>query len=403
MASLPSTTDVIIVGGGISGLAFACMLGRAGIRTLLIDPKPLRPLTTQNTLTDGRAYAIAYGSHLILKEAGIWQQVQDQASPILDIRVSDRDSSFFLHYDHTLVGNLPLGYMVPAEDIHNAAQHAAQREPLVTIQAGIDVETILRTQDQVTVTLRNGAKFQALLLIGADGKLSKIRTGANISSFTHNYGQTGIVCTIEHEEHHQFLAQERFLPTGPFAALPLKGGHHSSLVWVERSALAPLYINMDLDTCAQHIQKRIGNYLGKISIVSPRFSYPLTLSQAKRYTCTRLALIGDAAHAIHPLAGQGLNLGIRDIGILTKLIKKQVVLGLDIGSPSVLKEYEAQRKFDSWSLIAITHSLNQLFASNLLPIKIARRLGMTAVHRMGFLKKQLIQHAMGLSSTPTRT
>lgn len=388
--------DVIIAGGGISGLTSACALAKTGLHVVLIDQKSLTPSHSTNTLTDGRCYAIAYGSHLILQEAGIWEHIKDEASPILDIRVSDQSSSSFLHYNHHLVGELPLGFMVPSDDLHIAALSTIKKAAHVTIMDNITIEHIERNSHNTNVTLSNNIQIQAALLIAADGKISSVRTSAAIPTITHDYKQTAIVCTIEHEKHHHHLAQERFLKTGPFAALPLKGGHHSSLVWVERTPLAPLYLEMNPDECAEQIQKRLGNYLGKISIVSPRFSYPLTLVHAKYYTDTRLALIGDATHGIHPLAGQGLNLGIRDIGVLSTLIKKQVSLGLDIGSPALLKEYESLRKFDSWSLISITHGLNYLFESNLLPIKFTRRLGMAIINRLPSVKARLMRHAMGI-------
>jgi 2-octaprenyl-6-methoxyphenol hydroxylase len=396
MDSQYKDTDIIIVGGGITGLTMACALGTAGIHTAIIDQKPLKATISNHTLIDGRCYAIAYGSSLILQEAGIWPYVIEHISPILDIRVSDQASSFFLHYDHQLVGDKPLGYMIAAEHLHYAAFQTLEQNPFIALYSPQTITHIEYAPAHVTVTLNNGQMIRGKLLIGADGKSSKLRQNANIDTITHDYQQTGIVCTIQHEAHHQHLAQERFLSTGPFAALPLKGGHHSSLVWVERTELAPLYLTMSEAECVKHIQTRIGNYLGNISIVSPRFSYPLILVHAKKYYAHRLALIGDAAHGIHPLAGQGLNLSIRDVGILTKLITAQAELGLDIGSVTVLNEYNAVRKFDSWSLIAITHGLNRLFASNRFSIKLARRLGMSIVQRLPTVKAKLMRHAMGI-------
>lgn len=383
--------DVIIIGGGITGYTLACLLGHAGLSTALIDPKdPHAP-----TAPDGRAFAIAYGSHRILDEAGIWKHIQTQSAPILDIRTSDQDSSAFLHYSHTLVSGNPMGYMIHADILHQASILAAETTPHLQILAPHTVDQIIYTPYHVTVRLKTGLCLQAPLLVAADGKHSPTREHAGIKTLHHNYHQTAITCTIEHSAHHHYLAQERFLATGPFAVLPLKDGHHSSLVWTEHTTLAPLYMGMNDTECMEHILKRTGSYLGKLISVTPRIAFPLTLTHARTYTARRLVLIGDAAHSIHPLAGQGLNIGIRDTHALTSLLKKQHRLGLDIGSPSLLTEYNKLRKFDSWSLIAITHGLNQLFAPHAFPIKWARRLGMSAVQHMPWLKATFMRHAMG--------
>jgi len=383
--------DVAIIGGGITGYTLACLLGRAGISTALVDPKdPHIPAPP-----DGRAFAMAYGSYRILEEAGIWQHLEHESAPILDIRTSDQDSLACLDYSHTLVGNNPMGYMIYADHLHQGSIIEARTTPHLQILAPHTVEQIVYTPHHARIQLKAGLSLQTSLVVAADGKHSPTRKAAGIKTITHNYNQTAITCTIEHSKHHHYLAQERFLSTGPFAVLPLKGGYHSSLVWTEHTDLAPLYMHMNDTDCLKHILKRTGTYLGELISVTPRIAFPLILIHARTYTAPRLVLAGDAGHGIHPLAGQGLNIGIRDTKVLTTLLIKQHRLGLDIGSPALLKQYNSLRRADSWSLISITHGLNRLFASPALPVKWARRIGMSAIQHMPGLKAAFIRHAMG--------
>lgn len=389
------TCKVTIIGGGLTGLTLACALAARNISTVVIETND--PATITNAKSDGRCSAIAYGSYKIFDAIGVWDAMRDFAGPILDIRVSDNDSSLFLHYDHALVGNEPMGYMVENHVMLKALYQKAQTLDMLTILAPAHYRTIERDAHKVTVTLEDGGIITSELLCAADGKHSRIREAANIQTAQHNYHQTGIVCTIAHEHNHNGVAQERFLATGPFAVLPMQGGHHSSLVWTEHTDLAPLYLAMNDEDFIEQIQQRVGGHLGKITIAGNRFSYPLTLVHANRYTDRRLALVGDSAHGIHPLAGQGFNIGIRDVEKLTNILTEQQKLGADLGNEHALTHYDTLRKFDSTSLIAITTGLNTLFASQLLPIKIARRLGMAAVNKAPALKKFFMHHAMGNS------
>jgi 2-octaprenyl-6-methoxyphenol hydroxylase len=387
-------TDIAIIGGGLVGLTTACALAHSGMRITVVEGRPLE--TVQSAQSDGRSSAIAYGSYRFLKDIGVWDTLEYKAEPILDIRVSDSDSRLFLHYDHRLVGDEPMGYMVENHDMLKALVAKLQTFPNVTVLSPVSWEDICYKPHATNITLNNGQTLSARLLMAADGRFSKIREHANIDITKHYYQQHGIVCTVEHDKPHHGIAQERFLPSGPFAILPLANPHQSSLVWTEKDHLAPTYMAMNDDDFNAQIYHRFGGYLGQVKTISKRFSYPLTLVLAKHYTKGRLLLIGDAAHGIHPLAGQGFNLGIRDCEKIVPLLTHQYQLGLDLGDTSILSGYEQQRHFDAMSLTAITHGLNHLFCSKLLPVKLARRAGMAALNKAPAIKKFFMEHAMGM-------
>lgn len=389
-------TEVVVIGGGLTGITMACSLAGSGVSVIVIessDPKKIK-----DAKSDGRTSAIANGSSKIFADIGVWEDMAKHAGEILDIRVTDNDCPVFLHYDHALLGKDPLGYMVENHVMLKALYKKAESLKDLNILAPARYESVERNSNNVIVRMAGGQIIEASLLIAADGKNSQIRDNAGIQTIHHDYNQVGIVCTIEHESNHNGIAQERFLSTGPFAVLPMQGGYHSSLVWTEKTDIAPLYMAMDDDEFLEFIDIKSGGYLGKIELASDRFAYPLKLALAKKYTDTRLALIGDAAHGMHPLAGQGFNVGIRDVAELTKQIMEAKRSGFDIGGAIPLANYEALRKFDSISLVAITDGLNKIFDIQLAPVKIARRLGMGFVNKMPPLKKFFMRHAMGSAS-----
>jgi 2-octaprenyl-6-methoxyphenol hydroxylase len=389
------TTDTIIIGAGLNGLTAACALAKNGISVRLIEAEDLAKINAKES--DGRTSAISYGSAQILQEIGVWAAMEKHGGAILDIRVTDNESPFFVHYDHKIVGDAPMGYIIENYYIRKALFDLAAQYKNITILDKTKYTNLERNINNVKLTLDNGEEITSSLLIAADGKNSKVRELAGIKTTNWSYNQHGIVCTVKHEKNHNGVAVEKFLSAGPFAILPMQGGHHSSLVWTEPAELAPLYMQMNDEEFLEQLNERFRGYLGKIEVVGKRFSYPLSLCLARQYTATRLALIGDAAHAIHPIAGQGFNLGIRDIPPLVKLISDAKNLGLDIGSDSLLNEYAEARKFDNISMLAITDVLTRLFSNNIFPLKHARRLGMAAVNKIPAVKRLLIRHAMGVS------
>lgn len=385
--------DVIIAGAGMVGLTLALSLARAGLQVAVIE-KTTMPEQLETNF-DGRVCAISLGSQRVLDDAGAWEFMRENAEPILDIRVTDGATPFFLHYDHEEVGDEPFGFIIENRHTRYGLQKAAGNLPNLQIIDGFAIKTMKNDAAGASIIAENGEILTARLIIGADGRGSQIRELAGIEKTAWDYAQTAIVCTITHELPHDGLAQERFLPAGPFAVLPMTG-NRSSLVWVEPEDRASVYLELPEEEFLQEISERVGGYLGKIISSEMRFSYPLSLLHAKKYTAERVVLIGDAAHGMHPIAGQGVNLGFRDVAVLSALISKNFALGLDIGGAGLLAEYESLRKCDSIIMLAGMDILNRLFCNNYLPVRAARDVGLWAVGKMPPLKRFFMRHAMGL-------
>jgi len=387
-----NVVDVIINGGGLVGLALGCALGDAGLRVAVIDRDD--PATMLDAPYDGRSSAIAWASQQALAMIGVWDHVATQAQALLDIRVSDGASPLFLHYDHRELDGQPFGYMVENRHMRQALHARAAETSTLELIAPQSATQISRLDNGVSVQLSNKRELQARLLVGAEGRLSPSREEAGIQVSGWSYHQVGIVCTVRHELPHQGIAQERFLPSGPFAILPLMG-NRCSLVWTETDALAPVMMALDDDAFLAEIGKRFGDYLGELALEGPRWSYPLSLQIADRYIDQRLALAGDAAHGMHPIAGQGLNVGLRDVAALTEVLVDAARLGLDIGAPDVLERYQRWRRFDNATLLAVTDVLYRLFSNDVEPLHLARDIGLAAVNKMPDLKKLFMRHARG--------
>ncbi len=385
--------DVLVAGGGMVGLTLAIALGEAGFAVAVVDRAA--PETVLDAGHDGRASAVAYGSRQVLAGLGVWPALADAAQPILDIRVSDGPSRLFLHFDHREIGDRPLGYMVENTAIRRALHARAAGIAGLRLFAPGGIAALERGPARVEARLADGRRIRAALVVVADGRASPTRRAAAIPVTEWRYGQTGIVCTVAHEHPHRGIAHERFLPPGPLAVLPLRGDR-SSIVWTERRAAAPGLLALDDEAFARELERRFGPALGRLRVVGGRWSYPLGLLHADRYVARRLALVGDAAHAIHPIAGQGLNLGLRDVAALAEVLVDARRLGLDIGAPEVLRRYERWRRFDNVVLSAATDGLNRLFSTALPPVRLARDLGLAAVNRMPPLKRVFMRHAMGV-------
>jgi len=390
--------DVLIIGGGMAGMTLACALAGAGVEVAVIDRE--RPAAKVAPDYDGRASAIAYASAMALKGIGVWPLLEPHASPIADIRVADGHpmrgiSPLFLHYDHRDVGSEPFGYIIENRYIRVALHAFAGGLPKLTLLAPVTVTALTRDSHQVEARLADRRRVRAKLAVAADGRFSRIRRDADIPVTSLRYRQTAIVCTVRHERAHNGVAVELFLPGGPFAMLPMTE-NRSNVVWSERADLAPAYLALDDDAFLDELKSRFGDWLGAIALTGPRFSYPLGVLHAARYTALRLALIGDAAHAIHPIAGQGLNLGLRDVAALAELIVDSRRLGLDPAGPRVLARYERWRRFDNMLLTAVTDGLNRLFSNDIGPLRLARDIGLAGVNRVPPLKRFLMRHAMGV-------
>ncbi|MDH3593500.1 MAG: UbiH/UbiF/VisC/COQ6 family ubiquinone biosynthesis hydroxylase [Rhodospirillales bacterium] len=395
--------EVLIVGGGMVGLTLGLTLAGAGVEVVVVDRAD--PATVQDAAFDGRASAIARGSQQALSGAGLWDAMAPSAQPILDIRVTDGRigagaSSLFLHYDHRDVDDAPLGCIVENRAVRRALHAEAARRGHLRLLAPQQVIDLERGPSWVEARLGDGRRLRARLAVAAEGRTSPLREAAGIRTTAWSYPQAGIVCTVAHERPHQGVAHEHFLPAGPFAMLPMTdaedGTHRSSIVWTERRDLAPAMMALGPQDFAAEIARRFGDSLGRLEAIGGRWSYPLSLLHAERYVDRRLALIGDAAHAIHPIAGQGLNLGLRDVAALAEAVVDARRLGLDLGEAGVLARYERWRRLDTLMLIAATDGLNRLFSNDLAPLRLARDLGLAAVDRLPPLKRLFMGHAMGL-------
>jgi len=404
----PLSVQVCVMGAGPVGGTLACRLARAGISVALIDQAALAPM--ERPAFDGRAYAIAAGSRALLEDAGLWEALDIPPHPIRDIRVSDgrvgrTASRLRLHFDHREVGDdpAPFGWMVEARSLRKALNARFPSQENLHLFAPVKA-VVQRSEDAVLVRLNDGSEIRCQLVIGAEGRNSPLRQQAGIAVTQIPYHQTAMVCAIAHEHAHHDLALEHFLPAGPFAALPMgpstdakPGGapHVSALVWTERTRDAAAFMALDDRRFAREAGRRLGSHLGAIQAVGRRWSYPLSAMIAHRYVDTRLALAGDAAHGIHPIAGQGLNLGFRDGLVLADLIIEAARAGEDAGGEALLARYQRVRQSDNLLMFAMTDGIDRLFSTDRRMVRVVRDLGINAVDNLGPMKRLFMRRAMG--------
>ena len=385
-------TDVLIVGGGLVGGTLAVALASAGLGAAVIERDD--PAALLDAGFDGRASAIAHASQRMLQTLGLWDRIAPEAAPILDIRVSEGESRLFLHFDHREAGDEPFGHMVENRMIRTAIHEKLPTMPNVRLFAPAGLASLERHADGVIARLDDGNVIRARLAVAADGRNSRLRRDAGIHTTGWGYGQTGIVCTVEHEHAHGNVAQEHFLPAGPFAILPLTK-NRSSIVWTERADLAPTMMALPDTEFLAELGARFGDFLGRLSLAGPRWSYPLSLQFAAAATARRLALVGDALHGMHPIAGQGLNMGLRDVAALAEVLCETKRHGLDLADGAALARYARWRRFDNFVMLASTDWLNRLFSNDIRPVRNLRNLGMSLWGSVGPLKRLSMRHAMG--------
>ncbi|MEP6019671.1 MAG: UbiH/UbiF/VisC/COQ6 family ubiquinone biosynthesis hydroxylase [Paracoccaceae bacterium] len=391
--------DVIIVGGGLNGATLALALAQNGLRVTLIDA---HPNTTQKTPTfDGRSYALALTSCRMFQALGLWDDLASNAQPILDIKVSDGrvgegPSPFFMHFSHTEIEEGPMGHMIEDRHLRPVLIKAIANAPLITHLAP---KTVISQDSQpggVSVVLDDGTTLGALLIIGADGRGSGVAQRSAIKRIGWRYGQTALVAAIEHELPHDGIAHQFFMPAGPLAILPLPG-NKSSIVWSETDANAGLFNALPEDEYLTMLRPRFGDFLGQIKLAGDRFTYPLSLSLAQNMIAPRVALVGDAAHGVHPISGQGLNAGLRDIAAFVQVLGEARHRGEDLGAVPVLRRYEEWRRFDNTTLAIATDGFNRLFSNDNPLLRIGRDLGMGMINGLPGLRRNFIREAAGLT------
>ncbi len=391
--------DVLIAGGGLNGPALALALAQTGLRVIVIDARPAA--TRAEAGFDGRAYALAIASKRLLQAVGVWRSVEERVQPILKIKASDGHAGqgpapFFLTFDAAEIEEGPMGFMLEDRFLYAAFLDAMAAAPGVTLLSGQTVTAQEADAAGVTVTLASGRALTAKLLVGCDGRGSGVAQRAGIRRQGWGYGQTALVTAIRHERDHEGTAQQFFMPSGPLAILPLPGGHHSSIVWSETEARAAEIQALDDDAYLAALRPRFGDYLGEIALAGVRFTYPLSLSLAEHFIAPRVALVGDAAHGVHPVAGQGLNLGLRDVGALAEVLAGAARRGEDIGSPVTLEEYQRWRRFDSTALALGMDAVNRLFSNDNPVLRLGRDLGLGLVNALPGLRRRFIRQAAGL-------
>lgn len=391
--------DVLIVGGGLNGPLLALALAQSSMRVTIIDALPVA--TRTSTEFDGRSYAMALTSTRLLNGVDIWQDLENNSQPMLDIKVSDGraaegPSPFFMHFDHSEIEEGPMGYMIEDRHLRPVLLDAIAASDSVT---HIDNETVVRQHldpTGVTVELASGTILRARVLAGCDGRTSGTAQRASISRTGWKYDQTALVCAIAHEEPHHGVAHQFFMPPGPLAILPLTG-NRSSIVWSENTSSAMQIETLSDEDYLDVLRPRFGSFLGEIKLAGKRFSYPLSLSLANALISERVALVGDAAHGIHPIAGQGLNAGVRDIAALAEVLTDAARRGEDIGALAVLERYQQWRRFDNTALALATDTFNKLFSNDNFVLRAVRDVGMGIVGGVPALRRGFIREAAGLT------
>ena len=391
--------DILIVGGGLNGPALALALADTGFTITMVDALPKAARGGEGF--DGRGYALALASQRLLAAIGVWPAVAPNAQPLLDIRISDGrpgegPSPFVLEFDHAEIDEGPMGYMVEDRFLSRAFMDAVEAHPNVTL---IDQETVVAQRvdpASVTLELASGKHLTGRMVVGCDGRRSGTAERAGIGRHGHDYGQTSLVCAIDHALPHNGAAHQFFMPSGPLAILPLPG-NQSSIVWTETHAEAARIHALDDEGYLEELRPRFGSFLGDISLAGKRFTYPLNLTVANAFFADRLALVGDAAHGLHPIAGQGLNAGLKDVAALAEVLTHARRRGEDIGRRDVLERYQQWRRFDVAQMVAATEATNRLFSNDNPILRAARDLGLGVVNAMPSLRRGFIREAAGLT------
>jgi 2-octaprenyl-6-methoxyphenol hydroxylase len=393
--------DIVVAGGGAIGLALACALADAlgpGVKIAVVDRLPFGGAAG---VRDMRASAVSAGSRRLLAALDIWPALAEHAEAVTAVDITDSalDDAFrpiLVSYDNTVADGEPATYILENERLNTAILAGASRRSSVVLVGGAAAADYRADQHGVTLSLADGRTLRAPLLVAADGRASRLREMAGIGVVGWEYRQVGIVTTVKHEKPHRSRAIQHFLPSGPFAILPLKG-NRSCITWTEEEGRGRAIVALDDAGFLGEVEKRFGYRLGRTELAGPRGVWPLEMHLARAHVADRLALAGDAAHLVHPIAGQGLNLGLRDVAALTEVVADAARLGLDVGSSIVLARYERWRRTDAALSAAAFDGLNRLFSSDWALLRTARSAGLGLVDRLPALKQFFVAEAAGLT------
>ncbi|MGD9668641.1 MAG: FAD-dependent monooxygenase [Hyphomicrobiaceae bacterium] len=400
MSTQSHRSDIVISGGSYAGLALALALaqGLDGISIAVVDPKPRGG--SDPLLDDPRAFALSASSQRLLAIIGIWPAIADTAQAVSAIEITDSslDAGIrptLLTYTNEIDDGSAASFIVPGGPLLMALDAAARATPAVQFVTG-SVTGYEASEHEARINLADGRALAAALAVAAEGRRSNLREAAGIKLVGWDYEQTGIVVTVEHQRDHEGHAVQHFLPSGPFAILPLPG-NRACITWSEATSEALRILALDDAAFLAEVDKRFGGQLGPLRLAGPRASWPLSMHLARSYVAPRLALIGDTAHGVHPIAGQGLNLGLRDVAALAEVIAEAMRVGLDPGNAETLRQYQRWRRFDSMLSTLAFDGLNRLFSNDWTLVRAARDVGLGLVDRLPFVKRMLVSEAAGVT------
>jgi 2-polyprenylphenol 6-hydroxylase len=387
--------DVVIIGGGMVGTALACALGSSSLKVALLDRTPAPPLPDKEY--DLRVSAITLASRTLFENLGAWQGMERRrVAPVREMQVWSGEGGGSIHFNAAEIGEPALAWIVENSVIQTALIERLHQFTNVHSLCPVEIADITLADNGAVVTLKDGRGLSTKLLVGADGADSAVRHAAGIETQSLDLNQKGIVATVTTEKHHEATARQRFLSTGPLAFLPLDEPRTCSIVWSADTARADHLTALDDAAFVIELQIAFGDSLGKILTISPRAAFPLALSHAKTYTAPHLALVGDAAHTVHPLAGQGVNLGFLDAATLAEVLLGAAEKHKDIGTHEVLRRYERWRKGDNLAMISITGGFKYLFGNDLPVVSQLRNLGLDITNAATPIKNLIMRRASGL-------
>lgn len=392
-------SSICILGGGLVGGVLAVALAKRGLSVTVVDRDPKSAMLSPKM--DGRTTAISLASKIIFEELGLWNDIAPHVESILDIKVYEIGSPWSIHFDHQMVGKEPMGYIVENRFIRQSIINQVNQYDLITWYDETLLQNKKITPAGVTLSLNNGRQIKASLLVGAEGRISPTREEVGIKSYQFSYHQKALVFSVYHERPHQGVAWEAFHPSGPMAFLPLQecplsGRPRSGVVWTLPNEQADYWNNQENTAICTKLNELFG-FLGNFEVVGDKWNYPLSAQMVNRFIDDRIVILGDAAHVCHPVAGQGVNVGWRDAAVLATHLYRAKNLGVDLGSQQILKGYQQERRFDTWSIFAMTDVMVRLFSNNSSVLYFLRNAGLGTVNRIPPLKRFFMRRAMGFS------